>query len=67
MTTQALEQFENMNAQALAAVEGGNWLSNVGRWAYNNPGEAALVTSWLISPATGIIGTGVYNGYHSTR
>ena len=63
MTTQALENFENMNAQALAAVEGGN----IFNWWNDHPAEAALISSWAAGPVTGVIGTGIYNGYNSTR
>ncbi|EHJ51595.1 Blp family class II bacteriocin [Streptococcus macacae] len=54
MNTRTLEQFDVMDARALAAVEGG--------WTW----KEAAATYVAISPAPAIVvfGLGAYNGYN---
>ncbi|EMC26171.1 hypothetical protein SMU85_09509, partial [Streptococcus mutans ST6] len=60
MNTRTLEQFDVMDARALAAVEGG--------WTWKEAAAAAYVatnpTVWPIVSTGSVFGLGAYNGYN---
>ncbi|HHF7009231.1 ComC/BlpC family leader-containing pheromone/bacteriocin [Streptococcus mutans] len=59
MNTRTLEQFDVMDARALAAVEGG--------WTWKEAAAisvAANPTLWPIVSTASVFGLGAYNGYN---
>ena len=59
MNTRTLEQFDVMDARALAAVEGGwTWKEAAAIYVATNPAV------WPIVSTDAIFGLGAYNGYN---
>ncbi|MCB5132239.1 ComC/BlpC family leader-containing pheromone/bacteriocin [Streptococcus mutans] len=63
MNTRTLEQFDVMDARALAAVEGG-WTWKEATAEATAICVAANPTLWPIASTASVFGLGAYNGYN---